>query len=662
MLAKLALLLACSNAQAAMAQVMTDGASRSLLAHIFGDHGVLQRDRPIPVWGWTAPRAHVSVTFGDRTVDVRADVSGRWNATLPALPAGGPYTLTATSGAARQTITDMLVGDVYLCGGQSNMEFPARRATGAWGGVIPRALPSLRFAHVERDSQPAALRDFAKPVAWKIVDPQSVGDASAVCFHMAATLQRHLDIPIGFIESFWGGTTIENWIAAPALGTIADYRPGLAALARVAREPDAGLREQDARDDAWWRAHYPSWSAERAWRGVDVDASTWPIARSNVADTTATGPLIVGWYRQTFDLSAAQAADASRIGLGTIDRHDSVWINGRWTGANGADWFWRDYPLHPGVLHAGRNVIAIRVMGRAGLTGDPAQRAILLNDGTRVPLADRWSYHRGGATPEGTPPIAAWQVPDSLSTLYNGMVAPLGGYGLRLVAWYQGEANVGDPAGYARLLPMLMTDWRRQFAQPALPFMVAQIAAFGPPPIRPGDAPRAALRDVQARVVRADPAAGLAVTLDVSDRFDVHAPQKRLVGERLARAARAVAYGEAITAGGPQVSGVSRQGADLIVTFDRAEGGLFTYSSDVAIGFETCAGSDCRYVAGQVEGNAIRLRGANRLGTNRVRYAWADAPFVNLYGADDLPTVPFASNIRSSGINAAGSSPSRDPR
>jgi sialate O-acetylesterase len=147
-------------------------------------------------------------------------------------------------------------------------------------------------------------------------------------------------------------------------------------------------------------------------------------------------------------------------------------------------------------------------------------------------------------------------------------------------------------------------------------------------------------------VVRADPAAGLAVTIDVSDRFDVHAPQKRLVGERLARAARAVAYGEAITAGGPQVSGVSRQGTDLIVTFDRAAGGLFTYSSDVAIGFEACAGSDCRYVAGQVEGGAIRLRGANRPGTNRVRYGWADAPFVNLYGADDLPAVPFASDIR----------------
>lgn len=644
-LAWLALPLSLGHAPAALAQA-ADVPTPALLAHIFGDHGVLQRDRPIPVWGRAAPRAVVSVTLAGRTVAVRADPSGRWNATLPAMPAGGPYTLTATSGATRQTLSDMLVGDVYLCGGQSNMEFPARRATGAWGGVIQRAMPSLRFAHVERDSQPAALRDFAKPVAWKIVDPQSVGDASAVCFHMAATLQRHLGIPIGFIESFWGGTTIENWIAAPALGTIPDYRPRLATLARTARDPDAGLREQDARDDAWWRAHYASWNAERAWRGVDVDASSWAIARSSVADTPATTPLTVGWYRQTFDLSAAQAAAATRIGLGTIDRHDSVWINGRWIGANDADWFWRDYPLRPGVLHAGRNVIAIRVLGRASLTGDPAQRAIVLDDGTRVPLADRWSYHRGGAVPDGTPPIAAWQVPNSLSTLYNGMVAPLGGYGLRLVAWYQGEANVGDPAGYARLLPMLMTDWRRQFGQPALPFMVAQIASFGPPPIRPGDAPRATLRDVQARVVRADPAAGLAVTIDVSDRFDVHAPQKRLVGERLARAARAIAYGEAITAGGPQVSGVSRQGADLIVTFDRAAGGLFTYSSDVATGFEACAGSDCRYVAGQVEGGAIRLRGANRPGTNRVRYGWADAPFVNLYGADDLPAVPFASDIR----------------
>ncbi|MEG8038735.1 sialate O-acetylesterase [Sphingomonas sp. LR60] len=630
----------------AKAPSAADTPAPSLLAHIFGDHGVLQRDRPIPVWGHAAPRADVSVTLAGRTVAVRADVGGRWSTTLPALPAGGPYTLTVQSGRTHQTLTDMLVGDVYLCGGQSNMEFPARRATGAWGGVIPRAMPSLRFAHVERDSRPAALRDFAKPVAWKIVDPQSVGDASAVCFHMAATLQRHLDIPIGFIESFWGGTTIENWIAAPVLGTMAAYRPRLSALDRMARDTDAGLRAQDDRDDGWWLAHYSAWNAERAWRGVDVDASAWSIARSNVAETPATAPLTVGWYRQIVDLSADQAATANRIGLGTIDRHDSVWINGHWIGANDADWFWRDYPLRPGVVHTGRNVIAIRVLGRAGLTGDSAQRAIVLNDGTRVPLADRWSYRRGGAVPDGAPPIAAWQVPNSVSTLYNGMIAPLGGYGLRLIAWYQGEANVGDPAGYARLLPMLMTDWRSQFGQPALPFMVAQIAAFGPPLIRPGDAPRAALRDVQARVVRADPAAGLAVTIDVSDRFDVHAPQKRLVGERLARAARAVAYGEAITDGGPQVSGVARDGDDLVVTFDRAERGLFTYSSDVAIGFESCAGTDCRYVAGQVEGRTVRLRGGNRPGANRVRYGWADAPFVNLYGIDDLPAVPFASDIR----------------
>ncbi|MFS0772786.1 sialate O-acetylesterase [Sphingomonas sp. 1P08PE] len=617
-----------------------------LLARIFGDHGVLQRDRPIPVWGQAAPRAEVIVTLGGNSVTVRTGADGRWRTTLPPMAASGPYRLIARSGAAIQTLTDILVGDVYLCGGQSNMEFPARRATGAWGGVIPRAIPVMRYAHVERDSQPGPLADFAAPVPWKIVDPQSVGDASAVCFHMAATLQRHLNVPIGFIESFWGGTTIENWIPAPALGTIPSYRAGLGTLALAARDPDAGLQSQSGRDDAWWRTHYPSWQVERVWRNSDFDASAWRTVRPGVSEDSVAKEPSVSWYRQTITLTAVQAAAASRIGLGTIDRHDTVWINDRWVGANDADWFWRDYPLRPGVLRAGRNVIVLRVVGRAGLTGDPAQRAIVLTDGRRVPLSDIWSYHEGGAVPAATPPIAAWQVPDSLSTLYNGMVAPLGNYGVRLVAWYQGEANVGDPVRYRQLLPMLMANWRRQFDQPGLPFMVAQIASFGSPPIHPGDAPRAALRDVQAKVVRADPAAGLAVTFDISDRFDVHSPQKRLVGERLARAARAIVYGEAISAGGPQVRTVSRDGGDLVVAFDGAQGGLFTYGGDVALGFEACVGSDCRYAAGQVEGGMIRLRGAYRPGTDRVRYAWADAPFANLYGADDLPAVPFAAEVR----------------
>ena len=190
-------------------------APEPLLARIFGDHAVLQRDRPITLWGRVVPGSVVTVALGTSHVEGKADAAGRWQAVLPAMPAGGPYTLSVTAGAASQQVTDILIGDVYLCGGQSNMEFPARLSTGAWGGLAPHPEPMLRYAHIEKDSEPAPLDDLKQPAPWHIVDSTTVGDSSAVCFFMARSLQRSLHIPVGFVDSDWGGTTIQSWISPP---------------------------------------------------------------------------------------------------------------------------------------------------------------------------------------------------------------------------------------------------------------------------------------------------------------------------------------------------------------------------------------------------------------------------------------------------------------
>jgi sialate O-acetylesterase len=243
-------------------------------------------------------------------------------------------------------------------------------------------------------------------------------------------------------------------------------------------------------------------------------------------------------------------------------------------------------------------------------------------------------------------PPAPWDVPTSLTTLYNGMIAPLLGYKFKLAAWYQGESNAGAAQEYRTLLPLLMRDWRQRFGQPELPFMIAQLTAFGTPAKAPGQSGWAELRAAQAASVAGDAHAGLAVTLDVGDRYDIHPTQKTLVGERLARAARAIAYGEQIAPGSPYAVSAQRSGQDIVVTFRDAGPGLTTYSADRAIGFEVCAGTVCRFADARAAGDTVRLPGAATADVTRVRYAWADAPFVNLFGGDDLPAAPFELEVR----------------
>lgn len=236
--------------------------------------------------------------------------------------------------------------------------------------------------------------------------------------------------------------------------------------------------------------------------------------------------------------------------------------------------------------------------------------------------------------------------PHDLSSLYNAMIAPLTPYTIKAIAWYQGESNVSNPDEYAQLLPTLIADWRSGFKQPDLPFMVVQLSGFGAPATQPGSSGWASLREVQRRTVMADPHAALVVSLDFGDRTDIHPTEKTVIGNRLARAAQSLVYHETISPGGPEPTAVRRSGSDLIVDFKNTQGGLTTYSAATATAFEVCdAGSVCHYVTATPQGDTVVLKDANTPQAVKVRYAWADAPVVNLYSRDDLPAVPFEMEI-----------------
>lgn len=632
-----------------------DGARTApAFARIFSDHAVLQRDRPITVWGTAGAAQSVTVALGDHQVRATADAQGQWRATLPAMPAGGPYRLTASDAAGATSLADIKIGDVYLCGGQSNMEFPARLSTGAWNGFNEAANDDLRFVTIARDSEAAPLTDLKHPAAWQIVSPESVGEASAVCYYMARSLQKTEKVPVGFIHASWGGTTIQSWISAASLRRVAPFADGVAAVAQLAADPAAARASDERRVEAWWDAHDPDAAAQRGWKAPGFDDSGWSSITPAGSWKEAGIPALadfdgVAWFRTTMTLSAAQAAAANRLQLGPIDTFDTAWINGVRVGGGSTAWVWRDYAVPPGVFRPGENTIALRVLSGGeggGPTGQPRLRGIGTADGQFVPLAGPWKYRTGMRAKGLEVPPTPWDPPTSLTTLYNGMIAPLRGYGFKLVAWYQGESNADEAAGYRTLLPLLMADWRHDFAQPELPFLVVQLTAFGDVATTPGHSGWAELREAQAQSVAHDPHAALVVTIDVGDRSDIHPTQKTVVGERLARAARAIVYGVPIAPAGPEASGVTRAGADLIVGFRNARGGLRTYSANVAIGFEVCAADACRYVPGAVRGDTIVLGGANRPGVTAVRYAWADAPYTNLYDADDQPAAPFRLTVR----------------
>ncbi|MFS2017948.1 sialate O-acetylesterase [Massilia sp. CT11-108] len=627
------------------------------LARIFADHAVLQRDQPIAVWGTAGAGSKVSVTLGGRTVTGTADARGKWKAQLPPQPAGGPYTLTVAAGGQSVSRADILVGDVYLCSGQSNMEFAVHNSTNAWSTTMMAANDRIRFLNVEKNSTAAPQDELKGPVAWKIAGPDTIGDASAVCYYMARSLQGSYKVPVGFVNASWGGTTIQGWIGGESLRTVRDYTAGVDAVKQYGADPVAGMRAEDARNEAWWTAHDPAAAAQRAWIAPDFDDSAWPTVTPTGSwkDSGVAGFKDfdgVAWYRTTITLTEAQAKAANAVHLGPVDTYDTTWVNGVRVGGISTGWMWRDYDVPAGVFKPGRNVIAMRVLSGGqggGLSGPVDKRSIGLADGQAIPLPAAWKVQRGGAMKGQSVPPAPWSVPTSLTTLYNGMIAPLVGYKFKLAAWYQGESNAGAAQEYRTLLPLLMRDWRQRFGQPALPFFVVQLTSYGSPAKTPGQSGWAELRDAQAAAVANDPHAGLAVTIDVGDRFDIHPTQKTVVGERLARAARAVAYGEKTIPGSPTAVSAQRKGGDIVVTFKDTGGGLATYSSDRANAFEVCAGTVCRYAEARVAGkesDSIVLPGAGTPDVTRVRYAWADAPFVNLFGADDLPAAPFQLEVR----------------
>lgn len=598
----------------------------------FTSHAVLQRDRDIAIGGTADAGAPVIVTIGTATQSVIAGGDGRWRLSFPALKVGGPYAIEVKSGDRNIRLDDVMVGDVWLCSGQSNMEFTLRHATNADGEVAAAGNPMLRLLNVPRQSSPVPQDRFSAPAGWQRSSPESAADFSAACHVMGRELAARQTIPIGLISASWGGSMIEEWISREALGTLPRYRGELALLEQYRRHPERAY--------AAWKTSLDTWLGARS--GPPGDAVWRPVPGNSLWESWDDPALSafdgIGYYRARVTLTADQARRGARLALGAVDDIDLTRVNGK---PIGADQTWnkpRRYAVPAGTLKPGGNMIAVTVIdtgGGGGLWG--AAPTLTLDDGTVVPLPD-WSFSKGPSLSEiGTPLGQPWIAGSGRTTLYNGMIAPLHDFPLKGFAWYQGEANVGDAKGYAELMPLLIADWRKRFG--AVPFLMVQLANFGPLASAPSDDAWAQLRDVQRRVADADRGVGMASAIDIGQVGDIHPTNKQDVGRRLALAARRIALGETIEDRGPAPLSAARTDGGIIVRF--ARGPLKLVGGDSAIGFELCdAGANCRFVSGRLDGDAIHLP-ADPL-AREVRYLWQASPIVNLYNGAGLPATGFS--------------------
>ncbi|MFG6432893.1 sialate O-acetylesterase [Roseateles sp. LYH14W] len=612
------------------------------LAEVFSDHMVLQRDQPLNVWGQATPGQTLSIDLGGRSGTARAGTDGRWRVQLAPLPAGGPHRLVV-KGDQTVTLNDVLIGDVWLLGGQSNMEWPlAQTDTGPQEMASPQNA-QLRHLRVPHRASLKAEAEIA-PARWVVAEPGRVAEFSAVGYHFAKQLQVVQGVPIGLINTAWGGSMLETWMSREAALRDPDLAPFVQNLPADNAAFGATLAQRTLPRIAAWQPGLPLQGVDAAgWSAAsDIDGN-WPTMKApgNWEGQGLPGVDGVVWMRKRVELNGAQAAGAAQLHLAKVDDCDEAWVNGQRVGGQ-CGWDQpRRYTVPAGVLRAGANWIAVRVTDNGGGGGIHGEAAELLLDTAAgaVSLAGAWR-----ARVEKVAAAAGPAINDAPTLGHNGLIAPLQGLSVRGVLWYQGEENGGRAAAYADGFKRLIQDWRAQFADTKLPFFFVQLASWFPlADNRPDGNSWAELRASQAAAL-ALPHTGMATAIDVGDAVDIHPRNKRTVGQRLAGLAMHELGLRAAPATGPRLTGHQAKGSEFELRFDTTVGGLRTARTGEPLRGFYVAGTDRRWMPAEarIDGDRIVLRSAAVAAPVAARYAWVNnASEANVVGGDGLPLPPL---------------------
>jgi len=606
---------------------------------IFGDNMVLQRGKTNTIWGWSDPGDKVQVEIAGQHASSVAGADGQWQLEIQPPPSGGPYTLTI-KGHQTVEFQNVLVGDVWLCGGQSNMQVSLRSARNGEEEINRANYPEIRFFTVA--AHPAYHHTYVPQGSWKVVTPETSDRVSAVAYYFARKVQQEIHIPIGLVVDALGGTPAEAWTSAAALRSLKDFDVPLAELEKRAA---AGAPEYGNYVMHWYDQYDIGLKAK--WADPDLDDSTWTsveipggFSELGVPDTPA-----VVWFRKEIVLPDPLPVGKVSLFLGSVECMDTAYINGTEVGASAWVANPRVYLIRDGVLKPGKNILTVRVFKtkpQGGFLGMSDELHLTLGDKMSIPLAGKWKGRLSvDARPPQSMPIAFENWPVMPSVLYEGMLAPVAPLSITGALWYQGEQNSDRGFQYRRLLPVMIADWRKLFGQGDFPFYIVSLPAFQHRSQTPTDDAWAETRESQALAAASVPNSCLAVTIDTGDRDNIHPKDKRPVGERLALCALAKHYGKNVAYSGPALASVERLPGSIRLRFANTDGGLVMQGAKLEE-FEI-AGEDRKWcwADAQIEGNTVVVSSPAVPNPKEVRYAWQSNPAATLFNGAGLPAVPF---------------------
>ena len=633
------------------------------LPQLFQSGMVLQRGKLIPIWGKAAPGELVTVRFNKKQYATTADAHGSWRINLQKMKAGGPYTLTVGD----HVLTNILIGDVWLLSGQSNIDVTIERVYPQY----PQEIDSyenndVRLFRVQNETDVHGVRDDIKPTSinWKPLNKENAWLFSAVGYFLGKRMQEKTNVPQGIIVNSWGGTPIEAWISKDSLER--DY-PMLVKRAQFFQSDDyvKAQSQTNMQADRQWQKMLQESDAGilQNWAAPDCDDANWQSINQNDWSWRGCGSV---WLRQHIIINKEHAGKPARLLLGTLFDQDITYLNGKEIGHTYYQYPPRRYDIPEGLLKEGDNVIAVRFINKYGAVHFIPEKPYMLCFGDDrcsqnpmpkdvIPLAPTWKVNVGTELPNcPSGDVSLQNIP---TTLYNAVLHPLAPYAINGIVWYQGESNTGNPAPYADYLKKLMGCWRDRWQDPKMPFVIVQLANYDgrqqsgfPRPITPQTAPMnsgwAQLREAQRTAAKADPRAELAVINDLGETVDIHPLRKKEVAERVALCFDRLIYNNKVNLA-PEVIAAEVQEGKIILTLDQPiqAGDLYEFEAAAADGDKVF-----QNVKATAEDNRISLilpEGFHPMSTvYAVRYAWKDNPATaNVRSLTGLPMSSFEMKV-----------------
>jgi sialate O-acetylesterase len=623
---------------------MVPGFSNVRLPGVLTNNMVLQRNKEIKIWGWADKGEKVSVSFNNKTLSVNADKSGKWLLVFPPMKEGGPYSM-GIKGENSITLENILIGDVWVCSGQSNMEWSVKNSNNSEKEIANADYPTIRLLTVPKNLQYSPV-DNVTGLEWEVCSPESVGNFSAVGYFFGRDLFNEVNIPIGLINTSWGGTNVEAWTSGDFISRVEEFKNKVEVSDPITPEELEAARIKKMENIFSQFGLDPKKPENtETWNKPGIDLTWWQdIETPGLWESTKIGELDgVVWFRKEVNIPENLTGKEWTLMLGKIDDNDKTFINGILVGETNKYDDLREYNLKAGTFTPGINLISVRVEDTGGGGGfwGVKEDMKLVCPGTEISLAGIWkcrlslesiNININVGNPNNIP-----------SCLYNGMIYPLLNLPVTGAIWYQGESNASRAYQYRTLFPLMIESWREKWNQPDLHFFFVQLANYMKPDDIPVESDWAELREAQSMTLSL-PYTGMAVTIDIGEEKDIHPRNKQDVGYRLALHALKSVYGKPVVTNGLVYKSMRVEGERAFLSFDLQGSNLVVNDKYGYIKGFSIAGADKKFywARARLRDNQIIVSSDKVSMPVAVRYAWSNNPGdANLFNTEGLPASPF---------------------